>query len=151
MGITRSEAERVLVNRCGALLTAADLDGITNDGTNDDLNDPIGVALRTLGYSVASVVRVVDSDLESLATSDLDKFLDVAEYRTLRTILGNLDDVDIESGPFSAKYSQLPRQLERRLMRLEEKLQIEYGLGGAELEMGAINMNFAMHGDDTVI
>lgn len=151
MGITRSEAERVLVNRCGALLTVAGLNGVTNDGSNDDLNDPIGVALRTLGYSVASISKVQDSDLASLADADLDKFLDVAELRTLQSVLGNLDKVDIDAGPFSAKYGQLPRQLERRIDRLQEKLEVEYGLGASVLDIDVINLNFAMHGDDTII
>lgn len=151
MGITRSEAERILVNRCGALMTAAGLDGITQDGANDDLNDTLGVALRTIGLSVGDISRVLDSDLSSVTDDDIDKFLDVAEFRLLQTIIGNLDDVDIEAGPFTAKYSQLARQLERRMSRLQDKLLVEYGIGGAILEIGVINMNFAMHGDDTII
>jgi len=65
MALTRANAEVILIRRVGALLTAADLDGTTVDGTNVDLNDPFASALRQLGHTAVSYTHL------TLPTSDL--------------------------------------------------------------------------------
>ena len=127
MTLTRADAEIILVKRTGALLTEADLDGTTNDGSNADLNDPIGWAVRRCGGTVSDFVAISDTDVATVGSTDYDKFLDLVEYRTLQSISGNLAVVDIKSGPFDEKLSQLVKQVEERLKRKAEQLKADYG------------------------
>ena len=142
MSLTRANAEVVLISRAGNLMTAAGLDGVTVDGTNSDLNDPIGYGIRKVGGTVADVTNVADSDLTSISSDDYDEFFDYSEYRLLQNIAGNLDDVDIRVGPQEQKLSQLADFLDRRIERLKSKLEAEYGLGYATITAGYIDLNF---------
>lgn len=148
MTVTRANLEAILVQRCGGLLSFAGM-AVTVAGSNASLNDPIGYALRQTGYTVASITAVADADLASLDVDDLDQILDVAEFRTLENISGNLDDVDITNGPESEKFSQIGASLEKRMARLQEKINNDYG-AGVTVETGMITYDFADH-DDTDI
>lgn len=146
MAITRANAEAILVKRIGALLTEASLDGSTVDGTNVDLNDPIGVALRQLGYSISDITAVADADLASIAETEFNELLDRAELRGLESIEGNLTYVDITAGPRSEKLSQLMEHVRTRKDQLADKVTQEYGTGS--LVAGYITMDFAERADD---
>ncbi len=129
MALTRAQFESILLARCGKQLTAASLDGVTANGSNPDLNDPLGFAIRQAGGSVADPSAVADADLSGFAASSYDKLFDLGEYRTLENISGNLDLVDIQEGPHKENLSQLAAQVEKRLARLEKTLQTKhYGL-----------------------
>ena len=128
MALTRAQFEVELISRCGKLLTAASLDGVTSTGSNPDLNSPLGYAIRQAGGSVADPALVADSDLSGFAASSYDQLFDLAEYRTLENIAGNLDTVDVRAGPLSESLGQLGERVEKRLARLEKTLQIKYGL-----------------------
>lgn len=127
MALTRAQCETELISRCGKLLTAASLDGVTANGSNPDLNSPLGYAIRICGGTVTDPSNVADSDLSTLS-SVFDKLSDLAEYRTLENISGNLDLVDISEGPHRESLGQLAERVEKRLARLQEKLQKTYGL-----------------------
>lgn len=148
MTITRASAEAILVRRCGALLVAAGLDGTTVNGTNADLNDPIGVGLRKLGYTTADPADVSDADLATLDAGDLDAFLDVANHRALLSILGNLDEVNIAVGPRREDLGALAKTVKDQADVLATKIADEYGIGGGELSTGLIDLNFSERGDD---
>ena len=145
MSLTRANTEQILIRRCGKLLTAAGLDGTTVAGNNADLNDPLGWALRKSGYSVASVAAIADADLAAVSADDTDKLLDLAELRALETILGNLDDVDITLGQRSESLSQLSAQVEKKLTRLQARVEKAYGVGIGTLQAGMITNLFAEH------
>src|SRR5690242_14586451 len=102
MSLTRANIETILVKRCGPLMTAAGM-ATTVLGSNADLNDPIGYAVRKAGGSVTSFVAVADADIAGVDELGYDQLLDLAELRTLETILGNLDDVDLRVGPRDEK------------------------------------------------
>lgn len=147
MTVTRYNIETILVHRCGKLMSFAGLS--TTKGTrNLDLNDPIGYGLRKTGYTVANPALVSDSDLANLSNDDLDQFLDIAEYRLLENIAGNLDSVDIRTGPYSENLSQIAAQLETRMNRLQMKIENEYGIGGGTFEGGTILLDFAEHNEE---
>lgn len=148
MSVTRANVESILVARCGALMEAAGMDGSTIDGTNTDLSDPIGYSLRQAGYTVTNVAAVANADLSGLAADDYDQVFDVAELRTLESVLGNLDDVDIKLGPRSESLSQLAKGLETRIQRLQAKVEREYGVGASVLQAGVIALDFADHNED---
>jgi hypothetical protein len=95
------------------------------------------------------VASEADSDLASVDSDDYDRLFDLAELRTLETIQGNLDDVDIQLGPRQEALSQLAKQVEQRLNRLQARVQREYGYGAAALGTGVITYEFAEHYDGT--
>lgn len=148
MSLTRANVETILIRRSGALMTAAGLDGATVAGTNVDLNDPIGVAIVAVGGSVVSRVLVADADVATVATADYDEFLDIAEYRVLQSVLGNLANVDITVGPRSERLSQLAAQLEKALARKKGTLEDQYGYNAGTLEAGVLALSFAEHDED---
>ena len=126
MALTRAQVETVLIKRCGQLMAQAELE-ITTAGSNSDLNDPIGYALRRIGLMPANISNISDSDFVLLNTDDLDKLFDIAELRTLKNIQGNLTMVDTTTGPLTEKLSQLGASLEKQITRVENKIAEEYG------------------------
>src|SRR5215212_491512 len=126
MAVTRANIETILIRRCGKLLSAAGLDGTTVSGANADLNDGIGSALRTLGYTVASLVSVADSDVSVVADSEIDQLLDLAELRTLESVAGNLDKVTIQSEDQRKQWSDLAARLETTITRMRSRYSALY-------------------------
>ncbi len=148
MAITeRAKYETILVARTGKLMVAADLDGTTVNGTNTDLNDPLGAAIRDAGGAVSDISSVVDADIASI-TASVDQFIDTAELRVLESIEGNLDDVDTTAGTQSRRFSQLAAQVAKRIDRKEKQLEKKYGVGLQELEAGVILLDIADHNDE---
>jgi hypothetical protein len=146
MSLTRANIESVLIRRVGKLLAAADLDGTTVSGSNGDLNDPIGWAIRQCGGTVASVVSVADGDCASVDDTDVDKLLDLAELRTLETIEGNLDGVDITVGPRSESLNQLSVRVRMKLDAKRDQVRRDYGFNVATLSAGVVTLDFAQTG-----
>ena len=142
MTITRAQIETVLIRRAGKLMTAADLDGTTHHGVNADLNDPIGWALRQMGYSVTTLTNVVDADMATVADDEIDQLLDMSEYRLLENIEGNYDDVDISANGRSESLNQLIVQVAKRLERVKAKVESTYGFGAGTLEAGVVSLDF---------
>ena len=143
MALTRANAEFLLEARVGPLLTAAGM-STSVDGTNVDLNGPIGRAVRQLGHTVTSAVLVTDADVAQVTDAEIDEFLDRAELHTLEAILGNLDDVEIRVGPRTEKLDQLAAQAERKAKRLLVYVESAYG-GGSVVEAGYIQKDIAEH------
>lgn len=129
MALTRADVESVIVSRVGSLMTQAGLDGTTIDGTNADLNDPIGWAVRQLGYTVADITSVADTDIDDVGAADYDKLLDHAEYRALLNIDGNLTLVDTKVGPRSESLNQLRAGVEKLLEAKKAQLVEDYDYG----------------------
>ena len=142
MAITRVQAETLLVKRLGPLMTAAAMDGATVDGTNADLNDPLGRAVRRLSGTVADPTSVADADLATVSSENTDALLDLAELRALNSVLGNLTLVDTRVGPREQKYDQLRQAVRARIGRLEQALGDHLA---AELVAGVVEMDFAEH------
>lgn len=148
MSLTRADVEAILVKRVGPLLTSAGMDGTTVDGTNADLNDPIGGSILNLGYTVLNIVSIVDADVAQVQADEYSEILNVAELLTLENILGNLDDVDITVGPRTEKLSQIAAQVQRKIERIEARLKAKYGYGAASITASVITLDFAEHDDD---
>lgn len=106
MSITRIEVEQVLARRLGGFLAEADMDAL-QDGVNPWLTDPLRWALAALGYTVASITAVTDSDLAGVETAHTEALLDLTELRTLEAVQTNLTSVDVTAGPLSERRSQL--------------------------------------------
>ena len=149
MSLTRAYVEVVLINRCGHLLTVAGLDGVSCGGTNADLGDPIAFALRQLGVAVAVPAIPTTAEVAAVADDDQDQFLDLAEIRTLHTVLQHtLDLVNTEAGSRVDEYSQLANGIQLRLDRAELRARRLYGWTAGTLEAGYAYHDFASHGDE---
>lgn len=148
MSLTRANVEAILIRRLGKLLTEAEMDGDTTNGTNLDLNDPIGWAVRQCGGSVANPVNVAASDVATIGAGDIDQLFDLAEYRTLQNISGNLASVDIRVGSRQESFNQLAERVEARITRKKAQLQQEYSFGLGTLEAGVINLDFQQKTDN---
>lgn len=129
MSLTRASVEQIVIRRLGRLLTKAGLDGTTISGSNPDLNDPIGWAIRQCGGSVSTLTSVTSTDTASVSDTHLDKMLDLAEFRTLETIAGNFDQVSFTAGPISEDTTDLMQVIETRLKRKRDQLKQDYGFG----------------------
>ena len=146
MTLTRANIEAILVQRCGAYMTAAGM-VVTIAGSNANLNDPIGYAVRMCDGTVTDYLTVADADILTVNSTDYDKLLDIAELRTLENILGNLDDVDITVGPRTEKLNQLALNLLARANRLNKRIEDAYGIGAPSVDAGHITLDFADHNE----
>lgn len=142
MTMTRAQAETILVSRVGGLMEATDF-AVSVTGSNASLNDSLAWSARQLDLSTADPSTITDVELAALGSDDYDSFLNLAEYRTLCSILTNLAMVDVTGGPRTEKYSQLANQAQARLDRLEPLLTDLL----APITTGYIQLDFAEHGE----
>src|SRR5512139_2454820 len=134
MTLTRANVESILLRRCGTTLEKAGLDHQTENGSNLDLNDPLGYAVRLCGGPVSSAALVADADVATVATEDTDALLDVAEYRLVETT----------SGPQRQNLSQWAAAIAAKVERLEKKIGDRYDIdfGGTVLAGGVVDLDF---------
>lgn len=145
---TRAQIEVTLIARCGKILTACGLDGVTVDGTNASLTDPLGWALRSLNVAPATYGTVTSAEVAAVAADEIDKLLDFAELKALENALGNFDAVDISVGARSEKYDQIRTGLERTLERKQKAVERKYGAQLGTISGGVIALDFAQKGDE---
>ena len=123
---TLADVEGVLHDRLGELLTVV---GWPTASPNAKLVDPIGWALRALGYP-ADLASVTDSDVAQVPDSHLDALLDLAELRTLENLLGNYKLVSTRAGEIDQKFGELGQRL---LTMLSHKRQTVAAMHGDKL------------------
>ena len=92
---------------------------------------------------MASLSAVTSGDVQTVDEADIDKLLDLAEYRLLMNIKGRWAKVDISSGPFSQSLSQFSKDLDADIFEKKASLQSSYGFGGGSLQVGVIDLAFA--------
>jgi len=147
MALTRAQVESILVRRCSNYMKAAEMDGETIQGTNADLNDPIGVAIRACDGTTTLPSNVVDADLVAIDVADYDKLFDIAELRILESVLSQYDKFGLKVGPRSEYQSQLVERLEPKLKRMQKRAELMYGWAAPTFEAGAISLDFAEHNE----
>lgn len=125
---TRANAETELVTRLGPWLSNVGM-AITVVGSNASLNGALAYAIVLAGGTVVDPALVTSTDIATVAAADLYKFYDLAELRTLETILSNFTLVDAKAGPVEAKSSQFADRLERLIARKKADLATAYGIG----------------------
>lgn len=146
---TRIQAEKILVRRVGVSMEYVGLDGTAVDGNNADLNDPIGFAVRFLGGTTADPSAVTSAEVEAIAADDTDALLDLAEYRTLSTIISSDTLNDLREGPHDEKFNQFFERIQMRAKKLEMELENSVGFGLGTIEPGVISLDFAEHVDES--
>lgn len=146
MVFTRAQVEATMISRRRRVMIRVGLDGVTVDGTNADLTDSIGSAIRLLGGVTIDPILITDADLLTIPEDYQNYILDVTEWYLLGTMIGQFVDVDLVTGPFAAKLSQLADRLQKQ-WEARRKLLEEAGIVGVEVEAGVILQNFAQHGE----
>lgn len=141
MALTRANVESLLIRRVGLLFTELSLDGTTVAGSNADLNDPIGYAIRQCGQTVDDPTVVDDADVARV--SDTDKLLDIAELRALETAhTAAVGMVTIAVGPRREHLSDMATRLEDLVKRKQETNAAVYGSGQQLLVAGVFDHAF---------
>jgi hypothetical protein len=115
---------------------------ITPTGSNADIADPLGAAIRECGGVVQDITIIVDQDVQSIPQQDTNKLLDFAELRLLETITGNLTLTTITVGDRSESLSDLSRGLATAISMKSKSITDRYGLG-AIATSGVIALDFA--------
>jgi hypothetical protein len=141
--LTRAKLERVLLRRCGTLLSAVGLDGTTRSGANPDLDDPIAAGLLSLALAPLDPTEPADADLAGVTGATLPQLLDVAELRCLESVLGHWDQPDQQAGMDNQGLGRLRVSVEARAGRLEDRLRRLYGHGVAPVAGGVLDLDFA--------
>ena len=118
MALIRSDADMLLRTRLGPYLDLAAL------GT-DSFVDALGYAIRALGYPVASMVAVTDTDLAQ--TAEVDAVLDLSELRLMETILTNYDSVSIRAGSVDEKLGEIADRLMKLIPVKRANIAAQYG------------------------
>lgn len=139
--LTRAGAEELLYNRCKGWMENA---GLVEPGEfispHPAFNEPLFYSLTNLGVSVTDPLTIGDSDVAGVATSEYIKFLDLAEFRLIQNIGGSQTQTDEKIGQVGVWGGQLPRRVEDRILFLQKKLQMEYGLGASKLQPGILKV-----------
>lgn len=126
MAVTRANAETELVTRLGPWLSNVGM-AVTTAGANASLNGALAYSIVKAGGAVTDPALVTDADIATVP--DIYKLYDLAELRTLESILSNFTLVDAKAGPVEAKNSQFADRLERLIARKKADIQAAYGLG----------------------
>jgi hypothetical protein len=143
MPLTLAILDSILVPRCGGTLALAGLDGVTVDGTNVALLDPIRQGLASLGIATATVGVVDDDDLLPITADTLDQLLDVAELRALESALGWLDQPDqMADTDNQQSLGKLRDSIETTVARRRKQVEKQYGYGAASLANITIDLGF---------
>lgn len=116
-----------MIRRCKGYMQRAGLEVAVPYGANPDLNDPLTSALSLLGITPSSRRLLVDADLSTLTGNGVEAYLDVAEVCVLRSLWGQLYQVDTTVGPRSESLSHLRRDLQTRLKERTTEVQRQWG------------------------
>jgi hypothetical protein len=129
-------------------LAYAGLDGVTVDGTNQSLNDPIAAGLASLGVAAAGLA-VADPDLLAVDSIAARQLLDVAELRALESILGNKASPDQRALNSYLYEGRFYAQLQKTIAYKNSQVEREYGIGVPTVSAGVLDLGFAATTDPT--
>lgn len=138
MALTLVRLESLIVGRVGNLMAVV---GITQE--NGGLFAPIAWAVRQVGGTTADSYKATTEEVEAVDASLHDDLFDLAEYRVLLNIQGNLDLVDITAGPRKESLSQLQDVVAARIAKAEDALASYM----SPMTMGYLTLDFLEHNE----
>ena len=138
---TVANVEAILLKRCSAAMAVVTLDVTTADGTNPDLADPIRYAAVGIGLWLATPGAVADADLTPtcgppVAGHRYEKLLDLAELRTLETVLNRFLYVDQKTDVNTKQNNQWRQGLQARIEYLTRRISLPYGRAFGRVRIG---------------
>lgn len=119
--LTRIAAEMELSIRCGGLMALVG-QSPTPSGSNPLFGSALGFAASCLSMPIAAFGNPSDADLAGLDEDHARRFLDLAEYRTLSTILGNWIATNLTVG-----YATVETTIQTHQSRLKDLEQLYIG------------------------
>lgn len=122
---TLSEVLEITEDRLGSLLSEAR--SATGDNSKPSVESCIGWAVRMLGYTTASLRFPEEAEVQAVATAHVDALLDLAELRTMESVLTNLNQVDLTTGPVSERLGQLPQRLADLIPKKRQIVALQWG------------------------
>ena len=122
---TLSDVLSIVDDRCGALLVEAR--AATGDPTKPSVYQCSGWGLRMLGYATASILVPNNGEVVAVVDAKVDALLDLAELRTLESILTNLNGVDLTTGPVSEDFSDLPDRIAKMIPEKRKAIGLMWG------------------------
>lgn len=125
MAIKRAQAEQIIITRIRGWMEKINctLYVMKATGRNETFDDPLAFALRQCGIVPADYVTPVDADFAGLADTLIDRMLDYAEFRALRTAWQNT--VPEKRDTFDNVFTQLADAVRTK----ETFLKSAYGYG----------------------
>lgn len=129
MTITRANLEAEVVSRIGAWMSNVGF-AVTTNGSNANLNNPIGWAIRTSGGGTTAPALVTDADVQTLAATFFDQLADLAEFRALEAIYQAYTGVDVKGLTFSESGDQFAQRVKAALDAKRTYIIGTYGIGG---------------------
>jgi hypothetical protein len=139
MSLTVANAKTVLSTRVGGLMTAAGLDG---SATSTAYDDPLAYAFRSLGFTPASLIAVVDADLLVIDTTNVDQLWDVAEWRSLASAVRNYTEYGARIDLDEKRPDEVRKGLQDAESKALKSIQLSYGVGLAVAQAGSLEMDF---------
>jgi hypothetical protein len=84
-------------------------------------NDPIGLSLQSLGITPIDPSLIVDNDVFRVPPVRWFNFLDLAEYRLLRSTIGSFTDIEESAQDRSQNWTSLAERASNRADDLEKQ------------------------------
>lgn len=141
MPITVFEAETILAEREGALLTLVGKDPTVTDGTPSVVyRDALREGLNSLNLLPASFSAITDADLSQVPDDKVAQLIDVADLRLMGGINANFTDVDEKISYGEIKVSQNRAAISARTLDFARYCRETYGYGLGKLGTGSLNL-----------
>lgn len=145
--MNKTEAVYYLRERMGYIYVAIKIIVIEDD-YKKAFDEPFAFAIRQMGGSVSDIVAegVTDADLSFVTDSDIDKFVDLSEYRAmLNALTAARRLVSISLSSRSESYSDIADGLAADAAAKKDYIIAEYGLLEAvsgTITAGVVSLDF---------
>ena len=145
--MNKTEAVYYLRTRMGHIYEAIKLI-VREDDYQEAFDEPFAFAIRQIGGSVSDIVAdgVTTADLSIVVDADIDKFVDLSEYRAmLNALTAARRLVSISLGSRSESYSDIADGLAADVAAKKDYIIAEYGLLEAvtgTITAGVVSLDF---------
>lgn len=150
MPITVFDAESILAERIGDLLTQIGKDPTATDGTPSIVyRDSLREGMASLGLTPASFAEITDDDLARVGDADVAQLLDVAELRLIDLAYGSITGGGYSIGSISESAASNSVNILNRLSARTLFVRNVYGYGLASLKPGSVRLRFSGSNDSS--
>jgi hypothetical protein len=145
--MNKTEAVYFLRERMGSIYESIKIIN-REDDYKTAFNEPFAFAIRQMGGSVSDIVAdgVTTTDLSIVTDGEIDKFVDLSEYRAmLNALTAARRMVSISLGPRSESYSDIADGLAADVAAKKDYIMAEYGLLDAisgTITAGVVSLDF---------
>ena len=117
--MNQQEIEEYIIRRNRKWFNDSELDKNIS-GHNEDIGIAINLALRLLGSTVANILKVTQTEIDSISDDSL--LLDVVEYNVLDMLSGYICDDSYSASQFTVNTSTSCKNLQKKMEQLKRKI-----------------------------